>query len=97
MMMEQTIRVDNQFLGTVAGGFGGQAHKYDLRHFVYRTVCNLPIGTSLQMQKTPNGMAMKEKYQNGDKIFVNADLWADGCYLAWKNGVYGFVDALYVR
>jgi len=50
MMMKQTMRVDNQFLGTVAGGFGDQEHKYDLRHFVYRTVCNLPLHRNVQVR-----------------------------------------------
>ena len=40
---------------------------------------------------------MNVMYYNGDQIFVHRNFWDEGYFLAYRNGIYGFVDAKYVR
>lgn len=79
-----------------AGGMNGVDSVHDLNNFVYRTVRNLPAGTCLQMQVSPNGAFMKQMYNQGETIFVHRSFCENGYFLAYRNGVYGFVDAKYV-
>ena len=34
---------------------------------------------------------MKEKYWQGESIFVHKNYWENGYFLAWRNGIYGYV------
>ncbi|MBO7710855.1 MAG: hypothetical protein J6S83_10330 [Lachnospiraceae bacterium] len=95
--MEEEKKMDEQKLEEVAGGYAMQDYVHDLNLYVYRTVYNLPAGTCLQMQITPNGAFMKEMYWQGEPIFVHKNYWENGYFLAYRNGVYGYVDAKYVR
>ena len=95
--MTEMKKVNDMAAEQAAGGFAGVDYVHDLNHFVYRTVINLPAGTCLQMQKQPNGSFMNVMYYNGDQIFVHRNFWDEGYFLAYRNGIYGFVDAKYVR
>ena len=95
-MKEEFKKVNMEKLDQVAGGAAGTDYVHDLNNFVYKTVV-VPPGTFLVMQTTPNGAFMKEQYSNSDSIFVHRNFWENGYLLAWKNGIYGFVDAKYVR
>ena len=69
---------------------------HDLDNFEYRTV-EIDNGGALVFQKTAGGAFMsKYKYYDGDRIFVNVDYRERGYALAYKNGVYGYVDAGYI-
>ena len=95
-MTEEMKKMNDQNLDTVAGG-AGVDYVHDLNNYVYRTVCNLPAGTFLVMQAAPGGAFLSQSYVNGDAIFVHKNFWENGYFLAYRNGVYGFVDAKYVR
>ena len=94
--MTEMKKVNDMAAEQAAGGFAGVDYVHDLNHFVCRTVINLPAGTCLQMQLTPNGKFMSQMYNQGDAIFVHDTFWENGYLLAFRNGVYGFVDAKYV-
>ena len=49
------------------------------------------------MQECPGGNFMSTYYTNGESIFVNMRYAANGYLLAYKNGVYGYVDMQYVN
>lgn len=83
-------------LENAAGGAVIPDEIHNLKNFVSRTVVNLPMGTFLQMQARPNGTFMSQMYSNGEPIFVNAFYSEAGYLLAFRNGIYGFVDAKYV-
>ncbi|MBQ9038392.1 MAG: hypothetical protein IJ179_02565 [Oscillospiraceae bacterium] len=69
---------------------------HDLDNFEYRTV-EIDNGGALVFQRTPRGEFMyKYKFYDGDRIFVNVDYRERGYALAYKNGVYGYVDAGYI-
>ena len=69
---------------------------HDLDNFEYHTV-EIDNGGALVFQKTAGGAFMsKYKYYDGDRIFVNVDYRERGYALAYKNGVYGYVDASYI-
>lgn len=69
---------------------------HDLDNFEYRYV-DIDNGGALVFQRTPRGEFMyKYKFYDGDRIFVNVDYREGGYALAYKNGVYGFVDASYI-
>lgn len=89
-------KVNGEVLEDVAGGGGPQNDIYNLANFVYRTVF-VPPGTYLVMQQWPGGTFMPVSYSNGEAIFVNQYYYNAGYLLAYKNGTYGLVDALYVR
>ena len=93
--MEEKIRENNEELENIAGG-AGLDEIHNLKNFVYRTVV-VPAGTQLVMQNTPGGSFMSTSYTNGEPIFVNSFFSQAGYLLAFKNGIYGFVDAKYVR
>ena len=90
------IKKVNEQAAEAAGGYYGTDYVHDLNNFVYRMVVNLPAGTCLQMQSSPNGPFMPQMYYQGDSIFVHRNFWENGYLLAYRNGVYGFVDAKYV-
>ena len=83
-------------LENVAGGAVIPDEIHNLKNYVYRTVANLPMGTYLQMQANPNGAFMSTMYSTGEPIFVNRFYSESGYLLAFKNGIYGFVDGRYV-
>ena len=69
---------------------------HDLDNFEYRYV-NIDNGGALVFQRTPRGEFMyKYKFYDGDRIFVNVDYRERGYALAYKNGVYGYVDERYI-
>ena len=91
-------KMNNENLENVAGGSAESEYVHDLSKYVYKTVCNLPTGTCLVMQYSPAGAAMPNtQYWNGDAIFVHKIFYENGYLLAYRNGIYGFVDAQYVR
>ena len=52
---------------------------------------------TLVFQSCPNGSFMNDyQYQDGEQIYVNLDWRGDGYAIAYKNGVYGYVDASYI-
>lgn len=89
--------IKNENLEKVTGGDAANDYVHDLSYYVYKTVYNLPAGTCLVMQYSPAGAAMPgTQYYNGDSIFVHKNFWENGYFLAYRNGVYGFVDSQYV-
>ena len=94
--MEEKIRENSEELENAAGGYVTQDEVHNLNNFVYRTVV-VPAGTLLVMQNSPGGSFMSTSYSNGESIFVNSFFSQAGYLLAFKNGIYGFVDAKYVR
>ena len=98
-MMEKNMKefeLSNEELERVAGGNASQDTKYNLNYYAYRTV-SVPAGTLLVMQEQPGGAFMSTYYMDGESIFVNMR-YAENCYLlAYKDGVYGYVDMQYVN
>lgn len=94
--MGDVEKLNDAELENAAGGAGGQDYVHNLANYVYKTVCNLPAGTCLVMQSSPGGPAMGVQYFNGNQIFVHKNFWENGYFLAYQNGIYGFVDARYV-
>ena len=88
-------RLTNEELEQVAGG-ATQDTMYNLSYYAYRTV-SVPAGTLLVMQERPRGTFMSTYYTDGEPIFVNMRYAEDGYLLAYKNGVYGYVDMQYVN
>ena len=69
---------------------------HDLDNFDYRYV-DIDNGGALVFQKKPRGEFLYSyKYYDGDRIFVNVDYREKGYALAYRNGVYGYVDASYI-
>ena len=83
-------------LEQVVGGGSLQDTMYNLNYYEYRTV-SVPMGTLLVMQERPGGEFMSTYYSNGDSILVNMRYAENGYLLAYKNGVYGYVDMNYVN
>ena len=68
----------------------------DLTFYAYMTVRTKGRGT-LVFQTKPGGEFMPGyKYNDGDQIYVNVYYRLNGYALAYKNGVYGYVDASYI-
>ena len=88
--------LNNEELERVAGGDSVQDTMYNLGYFAYRTV-SVPAGTLLVMQERPRGPFMSTYYTDGESIFVNMRYADSGYLLAYKNGVYGYVDMQYVK
>ena len=97
MNKENVNKINSEELTKVAGGNAGQDYVHDLNNFEYHTVCNLPSGTCLEMQRTTRGSFMGVMYYNGNSIFVHRTFMENGYFLAYRDGLYGFVDAKYVR
>ena len=95
-MSEEKKNTKDTELENVAGGAVTPDEIHNLNNFVYRTV-RVPAGTLLVMQNSPGGGFMSTSYTNGEPIFVNGFYSEAGYLLAFKNGIYGFVDAQYVR
>ena len=85
----------NEELEQVSGGNATQDIRYDLNYYGYRTV-SVPAGTLLVMQETPRGAFMSTYYTDGEPIFINLCYCEPQYLLAYKNGVYGYVDMQYV-
>ena len=69
---------------------------HDLDNFEYRYV-DIDNGGALVFQKTAGGAFMSQyKYYDGDRIFVTVDYRERGYALAYKSGVYGYVDERYI-
>ena len=90
------VGLSNEELERVAGGESIQDTKYNLNHYAYRTV-SVPQGTLLVMQECPGGSFMSTYFTNGESILVNMYYAENGYLLAYKNGVYGYVDMRYVN
>ena len=86
----------NEELEQVAGGGSVQDTMYNLNYYEYRTV-SVPVGTLLVMQDRPGGEFMSTYFMNGESIYVNMRYAQNGYLLAYKNGVYGYVDMQYVN
>ena len=83
-------------LEQVVGGGSLQDTMYNLNYYEYRTV-SVPMGTLLVMQERPGGDFMSSYFTNGESIYVNMRYAQNGYLLAYKNGVYGYVDMQYVN
>ena len=92
----QEVELNNEELEGVAGGGSIQDTKYNLNYYAYKTV-SVPIGTLLVMQERPGGSFMSTYYMDGASILVNMRYAEVGYLLAYKNGVYGYVDMHYVN
>lgn len=92
----QEVILNNNELESVAGGDSLQDTKYNLNYYAYKTV-SVPLGTLLVMQEQPGGEFMSTSYTNGESILVNMRYAENGYLLAYKNGVYGYVDMNYVN
>ena len=92
----QEVILNNNELESVAGGDSLQDTKYNLKYYAYKTV-SVPLGTLLVMQESPRGAFMSTSYTNGESILVNMRYAENGYLLAYKNGVYGYVDMNYVN
>ena len=90
------VGLNNEELERVAGGESMQDTRYNLNYYAYRTV-SVPQGTLLVMQERPRGEFMSTFYTDGESIFVNMRYAENGYLLAYKNGVYGYVDMQYVN
>ena len=86
----------NKELEQVVGGGSVQDTMYNLNYYEYRTV-SVPMGTLLVMQERPGGDFMSTYFTNGESIYVNMRYAQNGYLLAYKNGVYGYVDMQYVN
>ena len=86
----------NEELEQVAGGGSVQDTMYNLNYYEYRTV-SVPMGTLLVMKERPCGEFMSTDFTNGESIYVNMRYAQNGYLLAYKNGVYGYVDMQYVN
>lgn len=86
----------NGELEQVVGGGSVQDTMYNLNYYEYRTV-SVPVGTLLVMQDRPGGDFMSTYFTNGESIYVNMRYAQNGYLLAYKNGVYGYVDMQYVN
>ena len=93
--MEDVV-LNNAELEHVAGGAASQDTMYNLSYYAYRTV-SLPQGTLLVMQESPGGAFMSTYFEDGESILVNMRYAEVGYLLAYKNGVYGYVDMHYVN
>ena len=89
------VGLSNEELEQVAGGAASQDTMYNLNYYAYRTV-SVPTGTLLVMQERPGGSFMSTYYMDGESILVNMRYAESGYLLAYKNGVYGYVDMSYV-
>ena len=76
----------------------GNSDPYDLSNFGYRTVI-IPVSEgTLVFQTSPGGSFMSSyQYWYGDSIYVNLTYRERGYTIAYQNGVYGYVDASYIR
>ena len=92
----QEVELSSKELEGVAGGDSIQDTKYNLSYYAYRTV-SLPQGTLLVMQESPGGAFMSTYFEDGESILVNMRYAEVGYLLAYKNGVYGYVDMHYVN
>ena len=92
----QEVELSSKELEGVAGGDSIQDTKYNLNYYEYRTV-SVPAGTLLVMQERPGGDFMSTYFMNGESIYVNMRYAQNGYLLAYKNGVYGYVDMKYVN
>ena len=92
----QEVKLNSKELENVAGGASLQDTKYNLSNYAYKTV-SVPLGTLLVMQESPGGAFMSTSYTNGESIFVNMRYAENGYLLAYKTGVYGYVDMNYVN
>ena len=90
------VGLSNEELERVAGGDSLQDTMYNLSYYAWRTV-TVPLGMLLVMQEQPGGTFMSTYYNNGDSIFVNMRYALNGYLLAYKDGVYGYVDMQYVN
>ena len=88
--------LNNEELERVAGGGSERDTKYNLSNYAYRTV-SVPQGTLLVMQERPGGSFMSTYFEDGESIFINMRYAENGYLLAYKNGVYGYVDMRYVN
>ena len=71
--------------------------RFDLWDYGYQTVRTNGRGT-LVFQNSPDGTFMnKYQYSDGDQIYVNLYWRENGYAIAYDNGVYGYVDASYIR
>ena len=88
--------IKNQDLEQVSGGvvMSAKDSLYDLTHYVYKTVVNVPDGYYLQLRRSPNGEIVPDVgWTNGSKIVVYRDYKPNGWYLAYHEttGIYGYV------
>ena len=102
-MSEEIRKIDSTELEEVSGGndgqFGPQDSIHNLAAYDQHVVAHLPAGTCLVMKyhHEPGSAVMPgHAFYNGDTIWVHNRYWEGGCFLAYDNGDYGYVDARYV-
>ena len=87
--------VDAGYIDWSSSGYYS-SDRYDLANYVHRTVVTGGRG-ALVFQSSPNGSFMNDyQYSDGDDIYVNRNWRQDGYAIAYRNGVYGYVDAGYI-
>ena len=91
----EEVKLSNEELEQVAGGVTNDT-MYNLNYYACRTV-SVPAGTLLVMQEWPGGTFMSTYFTDGESILVNMRYAENGYLMAYKNGVYGYVDMQYVN
>jgi len=87
--------VDASYIDWNDSGASNEAK--DFSDYDYRKVVTRGRG-NLVFQKTPGGMFMNDhSFKNGAWIYVNLYWRKDGYAVAYEDGVYGYVDASYIR
>ena len=96
MKCRQLISALILFCLLIPAACASSGNRYDLDDYGYRTVKINGKG-SLVFQEEPRGDFMYDhRFWDGDRIYVNVDYREDGYAIAYKDGVYGYVDARYI-
>ena len=90
--------VDASYVNWGSGSIDGYDDRFNLDNYATRTVVTNNAKGALVFQNAPDGAFMNSyQFWNGDPIFVNL-YWRQGDYaIAYKDGVYGYVDADYIN
>ena len=90
--------VDASYIDWGSGTLTGYDDRFNLDNFAHRTVRTDNSKGALVFQNAPNGSFMNAyQFWNGDDIYVNLYWSSDGYAIAYKDGVYGYVDIDYVN
>jgi len=93
-------KISEMDLEKATGGQGGYDSLHDLSCFVQKTVCNVVNYDStacLTLRRSPNGEIIPNiGWQNGEPILVHGSYTENGWFLAYKNGMFGYVNPNFV-
>lgn len=90
--------VDAKYINWDSASSSGGDGRFDFSNYAHRTVKTDNAKGALVFQNAPNGAFMNSyQFWNGDDIYVNLNWRQDGYAIAYKNGVYGYVDANYIN